>query len=200
MVVFLDHAVSRIAGLGGSGDVDRNLLESANSWGIPQTDLTLKATASLQTGGREWSQKVGELVPGQVYGLGINDPLLSFLERLGGGSIQKAQLLISPDRGNGLRIDHSNTGTTTLSLPVLNALDFELGEDLVDSRNEVVHLFGGVPRSNREPQPLLATSNGGVVDGLDIDTVVGEQGVRSDLGQHRVSDQNGNDVGRTGTE
>ena len=78
-------------------------------------------------------------------------------------------------------LSHSNTSTTTLSLPVLNALNVELSKDLVDGGNEAIHLFSGVPGSDREPQPLLTASNGGIVDGSDVDSMVGKQGVRSNL-------------------
>ena len=78
------------------------------------------------------------------------------------------------------RLSHSNTSATTLSLPVLNALDVELSEDLVDGGNEAIHLFSSVPGSDHEPQ-LLTVSNGEIVDGLDVDAMVGKQGVRSDL-------------------
>lgn len=167
---------------------------------ISQTNMTPVDPAGFQTDSRGWSQKVGELLPGQVYSDGIDYALLSVPKRLGSSSIQKAQLLIGPDGGNSLGIGHPNAGTTAFSLPVLNALDLELGEDLIDSGNEVIHLFSSVPGSDCEPQPFLAASDGGVVDGLDVDSVVSEQGIRSDLGQNRVSDQNRNDMGRTGTE
>ena len=193
MVAFLYHMMSRIGGavgLGvsrGSSDGDGYLFQRVDGR-IPQIDLAFEDATGLRPGGYELPQEVGKLFPGQVHGLGINDALFPVFERLGGSSIQKTQLFIGPDGDNGLGIDHSNACATTLSLPVLNALDVELGEDLVDGGNEVVHVFGGVPWGDREPQPLLTAGNGGVVDGLDVDSVVGEQRIRSDLGQYRVSD------------
>ena len=77
-------------GLGGSSNGDGDLLQGVNRR-VSQTDLALINTASLETGSRDWSQKIDELLSGQVHGSGIDDALLSVLEHLGG-------LLVEPIR------------------------------------------------------------------------------------------------------
>lgn len=51
---------------------------------------------------------------------------------------------------------------------------------------------------NSDPKTLLSTCYGGVVDGLDIDIVFGEELVGGGFGEFGITYENGNDVGRTG--
>jgi hypothetical protein len=57
-----------------------------------------------------------------------------------------------------------------------------------------------VPGSNSDAETLFSTCYGGVVDGLDVDIVFGEELVGGGFGECGIAYENRNDVGRTGAE
>lgn len=68
------------------------------------------------------------------------------------------------------------------------ALDVESSEDVVNGGNEVVELSSIMARSRGDAEALFANRDGGVVDGLNVDTVIGEESVGSSLGKRSIAD------------
>lgn len=54
--------------------------------------------------------------------------------------------------------------------------------------DEIVHHFGGVVGRGRDPQPFLAQRHCRVVDGLDVNIVLGHQLIAQFRGKSGVSD------------
>lgn len=144
------------------------------------------------------TEEIVELLPGDVYGPLVDDPLLTSLQRLRSRTVSQTDLLIRPDGLDLLSVGHTDIGVTTEFSPVLSALDVQLGEGLVDGFGEASDLLGRVAGCDSEAETFLAASDGGVVDSLDVDVVLGEQVVGGSLGECGVTDEDGNDVRGTG--
>lgn len=147
------------------------------------------------------TEKVVEDVPRSVHGLDIDDRLVTVPQRLGNGSSGDANLFIGPDGFDILWLTlNTNSSTSTESLPVRETVDVEFREHLVHSTNESIHLLNSVTGSNSESESFFTTSNGGVVDGLNVDIVFTEELVRSGLRQLGITNKDRDDVRRTGTK
>ena len=111
-------------------------------------------------------------------GLEIDDGLVALrvAEHLGRRAVRQAELRVRPDRRDLLRdVFRANTRTPALAYPVRAALNTERVEYAVHRVNEVVHLLDGVSGGRGNAQALLADRDSGVVDALDIDTMVDEE-------------------------
>lgn len=115
-------------------------------------------------------------------------------------TIQEPKLLFVPDGLDNLFIGHSNACTTTHCLPLSLALDAKTVKRLVDGGDQPVHLLDGVSGGWGNAETFFTHSDSGVVDRLDIDTVIDEKRVRGSLGQSSITDKNGHDVRGAGTE
>ena len=147
---------------------------------------------------RVGAKKDVELLPGVVDCTLVDEPLLASFQCLGGRTIGQTNLLVRPDGLDLLRVRHADVSVTTEFCPVLRALDVELSESLVDSLGEASDLLSRVTGGDGEPETFLATSNGGVVDGLDVDVVLGEQFIGGSLSESGITDEDRDDVRRTG--
>lgn len=170
-------------------------------------DRNIKRSLSRLDGGsgsdRGRSLRVGtkkdvELLPGVVDCTLVDEPLLASFQCLGGRTIRQTNLLVRPDGLDLLRVRHADVSVTTEFRPVLRALDVELSESLVDSLGEASDLLSRVTGGDSEPETFLATSNGGVVDGLDVDVVLGEQFIGGSLSESGITDEDRDDVRRAG--
>lgn len=146
------------------------------------------------------TEEIVKLLSGDVHGPLVDDPLLTSLQRLRSCAISQTDLLIRPDGLDLLGVGHTNIGVSAEFSPVLSALDVQLGEGLVDSFGEASDLLGRVARCDSEAETFLAASDGGVVDSLDVDVVLGEQVVGGSLGEGRITDEDGDDVRGTGDD
>lgn len=120
--------------------------------------------------------------------------LLAILQDHGSGSIFQAELSVGPDGRNGSSDGHSDTGAASESLPFGSTLDAERVEDGVNGRDEVIQLGSVVAGSGRDAETFFADSDGGVVDRLNVDAVVGEERVGGGFRKGSVTNKNGNNV------
>lgn len=130
----------------------------------------------------------------------INNPVLTSPQQLGSGAISQTEVIICPNGLHSLGVGHANTGVTTQSLPIRSALDTKFRESLVNDTSDTVNLVDGVARRDCEPKTFLATSNRGVVDGLNIHTMLGKQGIGSSLCESGITNEDGDDVRGTGDD
>ena len=144
---------------------------------------------------RVGTKKDVELLPGVVDCTLVDEPLLARFQCLGSRTISQTNLLVRPDGLDLLRVRHANVSVTTEFRPVLRALDVELRESLIDGFGEASDLLSRVTGGDGEPETFLATSNGGVVDGLHVDVVLFEERVGRDPRKRRVTNQHRDDVG-----
>lgn len=112
-------------------------------------------------------------------------------------AILESQLLVSPDRFLDLVTGNANASTTTKFDPLGSTFDVQGIEDVVNSADEVFELFNSVTGSGSDPETFFTDGDGGVVDRLNVDAVVGEQRVGSSFGESSVANQDGDDVRRT---
>lgn len=105
------------------------------------------------------------------------------------------QLSIRPQRHSHVAGVLSYTQEPALRRPVRRAFDAQLGEDAVESSDQVVAVLLDVAGRGRDPQPLLAHGHGGVVDGLHVNVPFLEEQVRGLFRSLGVAHQDGDDVG-----
>src|SRR5689334_12785937 len=88
--------------------------------------------------------------------------------------VLETELVVAPDGLGLLRVGHTNTRTAANGLPIGCALELELVEHGVERLDEVSDVLGRVPRSGRDAETFLPTPDGGVVNRLDVDLVLGQ--------------------------
>lgn len=127
---------------------------------------------------------------------------MPFVQHPGSRAVMEPELLVIPHRLDELRLGlgQAHTSTASSGFPVAEAVDLELGEGLIDGADEFVHLFEGVAGSDGDAETFFANGDRGVVDGLNVDVVIGEKLVRCCLGECGISNEDGDDMGRTGAD
>jgi hypothetical protein len=161
-------------------------------------DRGLGADSRVERLDSDRTQEHIELVPRSLDRLGVQYRLLSVPERPGAGSIKKPHLRVGPNGLNDFRGGLPDACAAAYCLPVTQAVDVQLGECLVDGADEFVHLLECVAGSYCNPETFGAHCNGGIIDGLNVDVVIGEQLVGCGFGEGGVADEDGNDVRGTG--
>ncbi|KAI6755080.1 hypothetical protein HG531_004186 [Fusarium graminearum] len=135
---------------------------------------------------------------GRLLNLELKKRLSNAIDSLTGGldllcSLFDVELLVGPER-----ILHvallADTNESTLSSPVRGSLDVEASPDLINGLDKLVAVLLYMTGCRGNAETFLTNWNGGVVDGLDIDSVVVEKHVGSRLCGLGVADQNRNDV------
>jgi hypothetical protein len=140
-------------------------------------------------------QKCVKSVSRHIHRIRVDHSRLAIPQNPRCGTILQPKLFIVPQwRDDRVCVSQTDAGTPSGFLPVAQPVDAQLRKDLIDSPNEFVHLFQGVTRCNRDPEPFLTNCNGGVIDRLDVDVVLGEKLVRRRLRQSSVTYQDRNDV------
>lgn len=144
------------------------------------------------------TKKVSQPLLSDLGGLVPDNALSALLKGNRGRTVGQAELLVRPDGLNWRSVGHSNTSTTTGSLPLLNTLQTKGVEDVVDRGDKVSNLLFSVTGGGGDTQTFLTNRDSGVVDGLDVDLVLGKKHVGSLLGEGSVTDKDRDDVRRVG--
>jgi hypothetical protein len=115
---------------------------------------------------------VVESVAGDVDCPHVDNGLLTVRERAGAGTVKQTELVVGPDRIDRVGLTwNADASTSTPSLPVTNTIDAQLGKDLIYGADKISLLLQSVPGSNGDTETFLATGDGWVVDGLNVNVV-----------------------------
>lgn len=144
------------------------------------------------------TKKVSQPLLSDLGGLVPDNALSTLLKSNRGRTVGQAELLVRPDGLNWGSVGHSNTSTTTGSLPLLNTLQTKSVEDVVDRGDKVGNLLFSVTGGGGDTQTFLTNRDSGIVDGLNVDLVLGKKHVGSLLGEGGVTDKDRDDVRRVG--
>lgn len=150
--------------------------------------------SNIQGRTRIGAEKVSQLLLSDLDGLIPDDALSTLLKSNRGRTIDQAELLVRPDGLNRGSVRHSDTSATAGGLPFPDTLQTKSVENVVDRRDKVSNLLGSVTGSGGDTQALLTNRDSGVVDGLNVDLVFGEEHVGSLLGEGGVTDKHRDDV------
>ena len=80
--------------------------------------------------------------------------------------------------------------------PISESVDTEFRKDLVYCAHEFVYLFESVTGGNCNAQAFFATSDGGVVDRLDVDVMFSEEFIGCSFCQCSVANEDRNNMRR----
>ena len=126
-------------------------------------------------------------------GFKVNDTLSAIGEGLGRRAVLEPEVLIRPHRVELLAL-HADARTATDLFPLAFAPNPETIKNFISGTEKMTKLLGGVSWGRRDAEALLANGNGGIVDALHIDAVVGEERVGCRLCECGVADENRYDV------
>jgi len=122
------------------------------------------------------TEKVVQLVLSKDGGICVDDTSLAGVEHAGSSPVQKTKLFIRPNILDGVHRD-ADARSSALLLPSGETLELKLVKDDFDGVDEVIELFGCMSGGRSDAETFLANGDRGVVDRLDIDTVLIEEGV-----------------------
>lgn len=137
---------------------------------------------------------MSQLLLSDLDGFIPDNALSTLLKSNRGGTIRQAELLVRPDGLNRGSVGHSDTSAAAGGLPLPNTLQAKSIENVVNRGDKVGNLLGSVTGSGSDTQALLTNRDSGIVDGLNVDLVLGEKHVGSLLGEGCVTDKYRDDV------
>ena len=158
---------------------------------LGNSDLS-KPCSSLGT------QQVGQPILSDLDTLVTHNSLSSLVQPGRSRPIKQAQLLVAPDRLDLDFLRHTHTSPPADRLPISGPLEVQLVPHGLERLDEMFNLFRRVAGRGRDAQTFLAAGNSGVIDGLDVNVVFGQQHVGSFLGECSVAHKGGDDVARVG--
>ncbi|KAI6772313.1 hypothetical protein HG530_003271 [Fusarium avenaceum] len=115
------------------------------------------------------------------------------------GSLLNVELLVCPKRLLDVVL-FTNTDETTLGSPVGGSLDAETVPDFINGLDKLVAVLLHVARGRCNAQTLLANGDSGVVDRLDVDSIIVQEHIGSCLRSLGIADQDRDDVRGVGDD
>jgi hypothetical protein len=107
-------------------------------------------------------------------------------------------LLVVPDGCDRLLNSDANSAATPNGGPVCLSLDGKSNECVVECGGNALELFKSMAGSDGKPETLLATSDGGEINGLNVYAMPFEKIVGCLLGLDGITNQNGYDMAGSG--
>jgi len=109
-------------------------------------------------------------------------------------------VFIAPDGRGGFLDSTANTTTTTNLSPISLPLDGKCSESVIDCCDNVFELLKGMAGRDSKPKTFLSTSDGGEIDGLDVNAVFLEKIIGCLFGLGSITDQDGDNVAWAGND